>query len=76
VEVARHDCEPDDAWRAAAQRHLQELQQLAATRDATAWSRFQSIEPSLARAITSATDGAQCDAVERRIRQLARELSP
>jgi serine/threonine-protein kinase len=75
-QVTHFECEPDEAWRAAARSHLQELQQLAAARGRAAFGRFEALEPRLTKDIEAARDGQQCDAVDRRIRQLARELSP
>lgn len=75
-QVTHFECEPDEAWRAASRGHLQELQQLAAARGQVAFTRFEALEPRLSKAIDAADDGAACDAVDRRIRQLAKELSP
>ena len=69
--LSKSDCEPDDRWRSAARRHVQELQQLAASHDGAHWSEFESLEPQLSAAIDGATTGAQCDAVEQQIRRLA-----
>lgn len=70
-------CEPTERWRASSHAHLQELQQLAASRaDAKVWARFEKAEGTLTAAIGAATTGTDCGAVERRIQQLAKELSP
>lgn len=67
--TAQSECTPDARWRAAASSNLQELQQLAA-RDH--WAEFEGLEPALANAVSSASTGTQCEAVERQIRKLAR----
>lgn len=70
-------CEPTERWRVASRHHLQELQQLAANRnDAAVWTRFEDAEGALSAAINTAETTAHCAAVERRIKQLAKELSP
>lgn len=70
VGVYKSECEPDERWRTASRVHLQELQGLAAGDDAR-WSEFERLEPSLSLAITNASNGEQCDAVEQQIRRLA-----
>ena len=70
------DCEPNDRWRAAVRAHMQELQQLAASKgSAAAWDRFENAEGPLTSAVTSASTGSECAAVEKKIQQLAKELS-
>jgi serine/threonine-protein kinase len=70
------ECEPNDKWRTVARAHMQELQQLAANKgSAAAWDRFQDAEGPLTTAIGAASTGAECGAVEKKIQQLARELS-
>jgi serine/threonine-protein kinase len=70
------ECEANDKWRTAARAHMQELQQLAANKgSAAAWDRFEDAEGALTNAISTASSGAECAAVEKRIQQLARELS-
>ncbi len=67
------ECTPDARWRAAALSNLQELQQLAAQDH---WAEFERLEPALANAVSSASTGTQCEAVERQIRKLARAWRP
>ncbi len=70
------ECEVNDRWRTAARGHLQELQQKAASRGtASAFARFEDAEGPLTTSIASAQSGVDCAAVERRIQQLAKELS-
>ena len=71
--TAQSDCNPDARWRAAALSNLQELQQLAAQDH---WAEFERLEPALANAVSAASTGAQCEAVERQIRKLARAWRP
>jgi hypothetical protein len=55
---------------------MQELQQLAANKgSAAAWDRFEDAEGPLTTSIASASSPAECAAVEKKIQQLARELS-
>jgi serine/threonine-protein kinase len=70
------ECEPNEKWRTTVRAHMQELQQLAANKgSAAAWDRFQDAEGPLTTAIGAASTGAECGAVEKKIQQLARELS-
>ena len=70
-------CEPTERWRAASRAHLQELQQLAASgSNAALWARFEDAEATLTSAIGKASTSADCAAAEKRIHQLAKELSP
>lgn len=70
-------CEPSEKWRASAQARLQEIQQTAAaSSDGKAWQAFERAEPALSGAITAASSGAQCEAVEKNIRALARRIRP
>ena len=70
------ECEVNDRWRTAVRGHLQELQQKAASKGtAAAWTRFEDAEGPLTASIASAESGVDCAAVERRIQQLAKELS-
>lgn len=77
LEVSRATCEPNDRWRQAARTHLQELQQAAASAsDPGAWTRFEKAESSLTASIGRASTGADCEAVDRAIEQLARTYTP
>lgn len=71
MNLDKSDCEPDDRWRAAAHRHVQELQQLAASGEGAHWAEFEKLEPRLSADIDAAGTGPACDAVEQQIRRLA-----
>ncbi len=73
-EIRKTRCEPNARWRSAAGAHLEELQQLAASKNTAAWALFEKSEPSLSAAIGAATTGADCEAVEARIEKLATQL--
>ena len=76
VSVELPECEVNDRWRTAVRGHLQELQQKAANKGtAAAWTRFEDAEGPLTASIAAAESGVDCAAVERRIQQLAKELS-
>ncbi len=69
-------CEPTERWRASSLAHLQELQQLAASRsNGKLWARFEDAEAPLTASIGNAATSADCAAVEKQIHQLAKELS-
>jgi tRNA A-37 threonylcarbamoyl transferase component Bud32 len=77
VEIRKSGCEPSERWRAAAMAQMQELQQAAAALNSKkAWALFERAEPELTEAISHASTGVECDAVESKISQLARTFKP
>ncbi|MFT3836955.1 MAG: hypothetical protein QM723_08155 [Myxococcaceae bacterium] len=75
-DIRQFNCEPNERWRASAKRHLEELQQTAASKeDKKAWALFEDAEGKLDPLIERAASGSDCEAVEQRIQKLAVQLN-
>ena len=76
LQINSSACEPNERWRAAAKANLQEIQQTAAGMDKAMWAQFENLEPAIIAAISSASTGLECDAVETKLERLARKFKP